>query len=668
MKINIKSAKVGSLHTALGVKQGNKIPASKLKIKSTDSPALKKKKQFAINAKKWKHDDGGFISGVQGAANAIPGYGQAISTAIGIGEGTDKLGQSIIGPVGTDKKKLMESQMWSGMSMGVLGIPEMINAQKQYKEAVRQGNINNLMSKPIVQQPVNPYGIFMDGGSISANDFNKNRFWEYIYGNGGRMKYQDGGNLSQLMNNNLIQYNGPSHEDGGIMVDQNGLPTNGQSQNEVEGNETNKDGYIFSDTLGVDKDGIPTHIEKNVKKTFAQLSKKIEKKYGDRNDLISENTKKVEYSQLKQMNENALQNKDASNFATLQKKMGGLLNKYEFNDANKYRFWEGMYKNGGEIGSANDFNKNRFWEYMYPNGGQIDTNETDEQMDQNKQLFYQAMGNPTFYQNSNNSNPINFNWTNSSNNLQFNPNTTSLLNYVPKPDSPSFDFSTARQVDQINSTNPSNPFNKLDYLGTGLSLLPLAQSIAAITSKSHNYLGHPDYSILNDINSIPTEPNFTEDYNRNQRSLNAANNSASINSPAIANSLRANNLANKLSADNQLAQTSANMRMQAQTNKIASLVQAKQALNQQSNEYKYRYNIENQQDKARRQDIFFAGLNNAASNLNTVRNQQVSIEAMNQIMRYYTFDVNGKLTPKKGITIPLMTQNMAAQYNGYPTK
>ena len=27
----------------------------------------------------------------------------------------------------------------------------------------------------------------------------------------------------------------------------------------------------------------------------------------------------------------------------------------------------------------------------------------------------------------------------------------------------------------------------------------VAQSVAAITSKSHNYLGHPDYSILNDI-------------------------------------------------------------------------------------------------------------------------------------------------------------------------
>lgn len=57
--IHIKKSKEGSLHKALGVPEGQKIPASKLKIKSTDSPALKKKKNFAINAKKFKHQTGG---------------------------------------------------------------------------------------------------------------------------------------------------------------------------------------------------------------------------------------------------------------------------------------------------------------------------------------------------------------------------------------------------------------------------------------------------------------------------------------------------------------------------------------------------------------------------------------------------------------------------------
>ena len=61
MAINIKPSHKGLLHKNLGVPQGRKIPASKLAVKSTDSEAVRKRKQFAINAKKWKHEDGGFI-------------------------------------------------------------------------------------------------------------------------------------------------------------------------------------------------------------------------------------------------------------------------------------------------------------------------------------------------------------------------------------------------------------------------------------------------------------------------------------------------------------------------------------------------------------------------------------------------------------------------------
>jgi hypothetical protein len=58
-KIYIKPSKRGSLRKHLGVGEGEKIPTSKLRIKSTDSPAIRKKKQFAINARKWKHEEGG---------------------------------------------------------------------------------------------------------------------------------------------------------------------------------------------------------------------------------------------------------------------------------------------------------------------------------------------------------------------------------------------------------------------------------------------------------------------------------------------------------------------------------------------------------------------------------------------------------------------------------
>ncbi len=58
-KIHIKKSHEGLLHKDLGVKKGEKIPASKLKIKSTDSEAVRKRKQFALNAKKFHHEIGG---------------------------------------------------------------------------------------------------------------------------------------------------------------------------------------------------------------------------------------------------------------------------------------------------------------------------------------------------------------------------------------------------------------------------------------------------------------------------------------------------------------------------------------------------------------------------------------------------------------------------------
>jgi hypothetical protein len=47
--------KKGALHKDLGVPEGKKIPAKKLAISSSDSELERKRKQFAINAKKWRH-------------------------------------------------------------------------------------------------------------------------------------------------------------------------------------------------------------------------------------------------------------------------------------------------------------------------------------------------------------------------------------------------------------------------------------------------------------------------------------------------------------------------------------------------------------------------------------------------------------------------------------
>lgn len=54
MAMNLKLKK-GALHKELGVIKDKKIPAKKLAIKKGDSTLEKKRKQFAINAAKWKH-------------------------------------------------------------------------------------------------------------------------------------------------------------------------------------------------------------------------------------------------------------------------------------------------------------------------------------------------------------------------------------------------------------------------------------------------------------------------------------------------------------------------------------------------------------------------------------------------------------------------------------
>lgn len=54
--IHIKPANRGKLHQQLGVPEGDKIPAGKLQsaLHST-SETLRKRAQFAANAKKWAH-------------------------------------------------------------------------------------------------------------------------------------------------------------------------------------------------------------------------------------------------------------------------------------------------------------------------------------------------------------------------------------------------------------------------------------------------------------------------------------------------------------------------------------------------------------------------------------------------------------------------------------
>lgn len=84
----------------------------------------------------------------------------------------------------------------------------------------------------------------------------------------------------------MTQFNGPAHEQGGIAVGPNA---------EVEGGEVRVEDYIFSDRL--------TNAEG---KTFAEVAKSMDKKYGLRkNDAPSNRAKKKELEILVQENEGA---------------------------------------------------------------------------------------------------------------------------------------------------------------------------------------------------------------------------------------------------------------------------------------------------------------------------------------------------------------------------
>jgi len=77
----------------------------------------------------------------------------------------------------------------------------------------------------------------------------------------GNMGYKYGGKVKPL-GKGAKKYIGPKHEDGGILIDEEGNPVNqNEAIAEVEGGETEQDGYIFSDSL----------IVPNTEMTFAEM-------------------------------------------------------------------------------------------------------------------------------------------------------------------------------------------------------------------------------------------------------------------------------------------------------------------------------------------------------------------------------------------------------------
>lgn len=139
------------------------------------------------------------------------------------------------------------------------------------------------------------YLIPVAGSIIAAADEKKEMRAEEVQRQTALNPYGD----SQFRNGGeLIKYNAPSHENGGQMITANGTPTNNPNQAvaEIEKQETMHEGYIFSDTLK-HKSG----------KTFADVSKAIEKHFKNKRGAIEQRTKRMQMDMLKAQNEKTRQ-------------------------------------------------------------------------------------------------------------------------------------------------------------------------------------------------------------------------------------------------------------------------------------------------------------------------------------------------------------------------
>lgn len=218
--------------------------------------------------------------------------GQIAANILAPGVGGAVLGtaQKVLGQVdGEDEKRAYTDKLNSLQSQGALGkfnnsaysTPDYVNPLNATMTGI--GEIGTMISGQGVEGMKDQFGNMKQ----QIQDFNLPAF-----GCGGSVKKMaDGGEF--------IEYNGPTHAEGGIPIDQNGQPTNKMNaQAEVEGGEAMHDDgidkYIFSDRLMQDPKS---------KITFADTSKKINRKYKDLKDPFQKAARELELNRLKQEQE-----------------------------------------------------------------------------------------------------------------------------------------------------------------------------------------------------------------------------------------------------------------------------------------------------------------------------------------------------------------------------
>lgn len=591
----------------------------------------------------------------------------------------------------------------TGLFTGAIGLPKMIMDTNSAMKEQKANMVAGMQERNIA----------MFNTGIDSN-----------YGNSDMPGFALGGQMDKLTNNDLIQYSAKPHSLGGQDINAGGIPvTDNSGKANIEKDENNHNGYIYSATLGLDKLGNPTSNSKEVKTTYSKLAKKINSKYGKKTDTLGERTKEFEYNNLKAKNDESIKMKEevdikkANNaMSRYMKKYGGLIQYGPGGDTkpwgemtpaerfaiqNQYSSYLGVPKEQGDLFGGLKQN------LMYPYSGnpgvipstntgtppQIFANPSTPNTPpylgalppQTSNLFGVEQGDPLYDQ----SQRIGKNWNLQPNPINdipdvsinpntnnYNPNTSWWTNNriqqpVPNPmkrlDSPNsyIDPNTGLPSTELNlknavnnTPNPVKPplfkrEDNTDYAGLGLSTIAPLINFAYSTVKDNNkyYPNTKEGLARNELTQLPTEYNIDANLAQNSRDTIAQQKSTNNRTPSVANSINSQLLTNKLYANNQLYGTKANAETQMKGDRLKALAN----FDYQSGDANRREAIaredKNLANKARREDLQLNAINTASSNLNTMRNDKIGVKAINEILKYSTWDDKTQtFIPKKGLT------------------
>lgn len=203
-KIKIKKENRGKLHEDLNIPKNKKIPASKLKVKESDSPAVKKRKVFAKNARKWKKGQDGLMlpneqdfPDVESYHAALDAYHNQFSDInltpidpinpipqdqraqtstsrfknfMGPSVQDSMVGRDLSKPIGLSSSTRRRQPNWGNIALGALAVTDALIPEEPIKAPV---------VKPVNSYNQNPYGtgsqaIAEDGLTLSTTGYKAN--------------------------------------------------------------------------------------------------------------------------------------------------------------------------------------------------------------------------------------------------------------------------------------------------------------------------------------------------------------------------------------------------------------------------------------------------------------------------------------------------------------